>query len=101
MIDFVNANYLSQLTDQPTRNDNILDLTLTTNPDIISGMEILPGMSDHCAVLFDTNADIISGMKILPGLSDHCAVLFDVNVTAKRQRKPDRYVYQYKKDKEN
>ena len=31
MIDFVNANYLSQLTDQPTRNDNILDLTLTTN----------------------------------------------------------------------
>jgi hypothetical protein len=25
MIDFVNANYLSQLTDQPTRNDNILD----------------------------------------------------------------------------
>jgi hypothetical protein len=34
-------------------------------------------------------------------MSDHCAVLFDVNVTAKRQRKPDRYVYQYKKDKEN
>jgi hypothetical protein len=101
MIDFVNANYLSQLTDQPTRNDNILDLTLTTNPDIISGMEILPGMSDHCTVLFDTNPDIISGMEILPGMSDHCTVLFDVNVTAKRQRKPDRYVYQYKKDKEN
>jgi hypothetical protein len=57
----------------PTRNDNILDLTLTTNTDIISGMEILPGMSNHCTVLFD------------------------VNVTAKRQRKPDRYVYQYKK----
>ena len=101
MIDFVNANYLSQLTDQPTRHDNILDLTLTTNPDIISGMEILPGtcMSDHCTVLFDTNPDIISAMEILPGISDHCTVLFDVNVTAKRQRKPDRYVYQYKKTK--
>jgi hypothetical protein len=72
MIDFVNANYLSQLTDQPTRNDNILDLTLTTNPDIISCMEILPGMSDHCAERFD------------------------VNVTAKGQRKPDRYVYKHK-----
>jgi hypothetical protein len=103
MIDFVNANYLSQLTDQPTRHDNILDLTLTTNPDIISGMEILPGtcMSDHCTVLFDTNPDIISAMEILPGISDHCTVLFDVNVTAKRQRKSNRYVYQYKKDKEN
>ena len=36
-------------------------------------------------------------MEILPGMSNYCTVLFDVNVTAKRQRKPDRYVYQYKK----
>ena len=55
MIDFVNVNYISHLTDQPTRNDNILDLTLTTNPDIISVTEILTGISDHCAVLFYVN----------------------------------------------
>ena len=73
MLDFVSANYLTQLTDKPTRNDNILDLTLTTNPDIISNLEIHPGMSDHCAV--------------------SC----EVDLSIKRQKKPDRYVYRYKK----
>ena len=35
MLDFVSANFLTQLTDQTTRKDNILDPTLTTNADII------------------------------------------------------------------
>ena len=73
MLDFVSANVLTQLTDKPTRKENILDLILTTNPDIISNLEIHPGMSDHCAVTCD------------------------VNLSVKRQKKPDCYVYQYKK----
>ena len=73
MVDFVNANFLTQMTDKPTRNDNILDLTLTTNPDLIMDMEI------H------------------QGISDHCAVKYNVNLAVKRQKKPDRYVYQYRK----
>ena len=73
MVDFVNANFLTQMTDKPTRNDSILDLTLTTNPDLIRDLEI------H------------------PGISDHCAVTYNVNLAVKRQKKPDRYVYQYRK----
>ena len=73
MLDFVNANYLTQMTDKPIRNDNVLDLTLSTNPDLISDLEIQPGMIDHCAVTYN------------------------VNLAVKRQKKPDRYVYQYRK----
>jgi hypothetical protein len=40
MLDFVNANFLTQLIITPTRNDNILDLVLSTNPDIIYNLEI-------------------------------------------------------------
>jgi hypothetical protein len=43
ILDFVNANFLTQLTNTPTRNDNILDLVLSTNPDIIYDLEIHPG----------------------------------------------------------
>ena len=30
-------------------------------------------------------------------MSEHCAVSYDVDLSVKRQKKPDRYVYQYKK----
>jgi hypothetical protein len=73
MLDFVNANFLTQLINTPTRNDNILDLVLSTNPDIIYDLETHPGMSDHNAITYQ------------------------VNLSVKRQKKPDRYVYQYKK----
>jgi hypothetical protein len=52
MLDFVNANFLTQLINIPTRNDTILDLVLSTNPDIIYDLEIHPGMSDHNAIFF-------------------------------------------------
>ena len=73
MLDFISANFLTQMTDKPTRNDNTLDLTLTTNPDLIEDLDTHPGMSDHCAVTYR------------------------VNVTVKRHKKPDRYVFQYRK----
>ena len=73
MLDFVSASFLTQLINTPTRNDNILDLVLSTNPDIIYDLEIHPGMSDHNAITYQ------------------------VNLSVKRQKKPDRYVYQYKK----
>ena len=73
LLDFVSANFLIQMTDKPTRNDNILDLTLTTNPDLIEDLDTHPGMSDHCAVTYG------------------------VNVAVKRHKKHDRYVFQYRK----
>ena len=61
------------MTNKPTRNDNILDLMVTTKLDLILDLETYLGMSDHNAVTYN------------------------VNVTAKWQKKPDRYIYQYRK----
>ena len=44
---------LEQLVMSPTRNDNTLDLILTTQPDLISNLAVVPGMSDHKAIIFD------------------------------------------------
>jgi hypothetical protein len=61
------------MTDEPTRNDNILDLVMTTNPDLVNDLQIELGMSDHEIVI--TN----------------------INIWAQRQHRPARTVYQYKK----
>ena len=37
----------------PTHEKNILDLLLTTNPDLIHAVNIEPGMSDHLIVVAD------------------------------------------------
>ena len=41
---------LTQVVEKPTRANNILDLFLITSPDRCADTEILPGISDHCAV---------------------------------------------------
>jgi hypothetical protein len=61
------------MTDEPTRNDNILDLVMTTNQDLVNDLQIEPGMSDHEIVIAN------------------------INIGAQRQRRPERTVYQYKK----
>ena len=38
---------------QPTRKGNILDLVLTTNPNLVENVQVVDGMSDHDAVLVD------------------------------------------------
>jgi len=50
-------NGLTQFVDQPTRNNNILDLVLSSSNKIISDINILPpiGASDHNVVMFDMN----------------------------------------------
>ena len=44
---------LTQVHDEPTRGDNILDLTLTTNPSLIKSSVNAPGISDHDMVITD------------------------------------------------
>ena len=61
------------MTDEPTRNDNILDLVMTTNQDLVNDLQIEPGMSDHEIVIAY------------------------INIGAQRQRRPERTVYKYKK----
>jgi hypothetical protein len=43
------------MTDEPTRNDNILDLVMTTNQDLVNDLQIEPGMSDHGIVIANIN----------------------------------------------
>jgi len=56
----VHDNFLSQLVSHPTRGENVLDLLLTTNPDLIASIEVtdsLPGC-DHDAIHFMLSATI-------------------------------------------
>ena len=42
---------LEQIITQPTRGTNILDLCFTSHPDLSQGFTIVPGLSDHDAVI--------------------------------------------------
>lgn len=46
----------SQMVTEPTRTSlssaNILDLILTTSPDLVNSITYLPGLSDHCFINF-------------------------------------------------
>ena len=55
MLDIVNDHSLTQHVKKPTRGNNILDLVLTTKPDMISNVEVGCGISDHDIVMFDVN----------------------------------------------
>lgn len=54
---FVKSYGLIQFVDQPTREDNILDLVLSTSDMSISDVDVFPpiGNSDHNVVMFNTN----------------------------------------------
>ena len=55
MLDIMDDFSLTQIQRQPTRGVNILDLICTTHPDRIAASYVVPGMSDHEAVIFDIN----------------------------------------------
>ncbi|KAK3085883.1 hypothetical protein FSP39_009995 [Pinctada imbricata] len=46
---------LTQVVEQPTRKDNILDLFITNLPNQVSRTEIMPGISDHDIVFLEFN----------------------------------------------
>lgn len=52
--------YLTQQVQEPTRENNILDLIFTTDPDMISEIDILPpiGTSDHNTIKFNIAIDL-------------------------------------------
>ena len=54
-LDLIDDNDLKQNVHEPTRNKNMLDLVLSTYPAFISSVSIIPGTSDHGAVLFNFN----------------------------------------------
>ena len=51
-IETINDSGLKQLVTEPTRNNHILNLVLTSQPDLINDVKVMPGISDHEAVTF-------------------------------------------------
>jgi hypothetical protein len=52
LVDFSNDNYLTQVVDEPTWSNNILDLIFTSKEDLISNVTVgeCLSSSDHCIV---------------------------------------------------
>ena len=53
-LDLINDLGLSQTVDKPTRGTNILDLFFSNNLDLIQKSSVVPGVSDHDAVLTES-----------------------------------------------
>ena len=49
-VEIVNDYGFEQFVSQPTRDNHLLDLILSTNPDIIKNVQVVPGISDHKAI---------------------------------------------------
>ena len=54
---------LHQIHDQPTRQDNMLDLVFTNNPSLVKNSNSTPGISDHAMVVTD--------FEVLPHIVKH------------------------------
>lgn len=60
MMDFVQDNFLTQLVNEPTRESNILNLVLTTSPDLVNDLVVGESFSDHNSISF-----LLSGIPYL------------------------------------
>ena len=54
LVDITHKHSLTQLQEEATRFDNILDLTFTNNPTLIKSCSVIPGISDHDAIIIDS-----------------------------------------------
>ena len=52
LLDIVYDNFLIQLVNSPTREENILDLVLVSSPDIVDNLIVAEAFSDHNAITF-------------------------------------------------
>ncbi len=55
LIDLSIEHGLSQVHNQPTRLDNILDLVFTNNESLVKTSNSIPGISDHAMIVTDTD----------------------------------------------
>ena len=54
LLDIASSHCLTQVVEEPTRQGNILDLCFTTNHSLVKGVSVIPGISDHDAVVIDS-----------------------------------------------
>ena len=64
LLEIIDDHDLNQFVKEPTRRQgttqNFLDLVLSNNEDIIGGVEVIDGISDHDIVLFSVRTSILS-----------------------------------------
>jgi hypothetical protein len=53
MLEFINNNNLTQHVLEPTRQNNIIDLVISTEDDIVNNITILEVLGDHNMINFD------------------------------------------------
>ena len=51
LLDLTTEHGLSQIHDQPTRDNNLLDLVFTNNPSVVKSSTSVPEISDHAMVV--------------------------------------------------
>ena len=56
LLDIIQDNFLHQLVDEPTRDQNILDLVLTINVDLIDNVVVGEPFSNHNSITFTLNS---------------------------------------------
>ena len=68
-VNFVNENNLTQLIENPTRNENILDLCISSNPNMIKNVLVHStfSTSDHCFFSCEVNIGYVK--KLRPNIS--------------------------------
>ena len=52
-LDIIDDLGMAQIVEEPTREDNTLDLVVTNTPNLIPRLEIMPGLSDHDIAYFE------------------------------------------------
>ena len=67
----ISDNNLEQFVYKPTRNKNILNLVFSSYPALVSDISVIPGISDHDAVLFGLNTE-----GIISNNSNHYTYLY-------------------------
>ncbi|CAG2212034.1 unnamed protein product [Mytilus edulis] len=53
LMEITSSYQLTQIHEQPTREDNLLDIVLTTNPSLVKTSKNTPGISDHEMIVTD------------------------------------------------
>ena len=57
LLSSLDTHALAQIHKEPTREENILDLLITSKPGLIKPSHSVPGISDHCAVVTELDID--------------------------------------------
>jgi hypothetical protein len=58
VVEVTSEAFLTQIHEEPTRENNILDVVFCSNPSLVKNSTSVPGISDHSAVVTDLNTKV-------------------------------------------